>query len=105
LFVLLFSRLLGPLRGALVAAIAIVIFTILVGADPAVVRAAIMDWVALLAWLVGRRQAGLNTLVFTAFLMADNGYAASNPPEWLEKPAAAGSAAQRGAERPGGAPG
>jgi competence protein ComEC len=70
LFVLVFGKLLGHLRGALAAAIAIVIYTILVGADPAVVRAAIMGWVALLAWLVGRRQAGLTTLAFTAFLMA-----------------------------------
>ena len=70
LFVLLFSRLLGHLRGALAAAIAILIYTILVGADPAVVRAAIMGWVALLAWLVGRQQAGLTTLAFTAFVMA-----------------------------------
>ena len=70
LFVLLFSRLLGRLRGAIAAAFAIAIYTILVGADPAVVRAAIMGYVALLAWLVGRRQAGLTTLMFTAFMMA-----------------------------------
>ncbi|MCJ7658034.1 MAG: ComEC/Rec2 family competence protein [Anaerolineales bacterium] len=70
LFVLLFSKLLGRLRGAFAAAFAILVYTILVGADAAVVRAAIMGWVALLAWLVGRRQAGLTTLTFTAGVMA-----------------------------------
>jgi competence protein ComEC len=66
----LFGRWLGLQRGALVAAIGIAVYTILVGADAAVVRAAIMGWVALLARQVGRQQVGLNTLSFTAALMA-----------------------------------
>jgi competence protein ComEC len=68
--VILFSRFLGRLRGALIAGFAILVYTILVGADPAVVRAAVMGGVALIARLVGRRQDGLNTLAFTAFIMA-----------------------------------
>ncbi len=70
LFVALFSRLLGPRRGALAAVIGIAIYTLLVGADAAVVRAALMGGLALFARQVGRRQDGLNTLTFVAALMA-----------------------------------
>jgi len=70
LFVFLFSRLLGPRRGALVAVFGIALYTLLVGADAAVVRAALMGGLALFARQVGRRQDGLNTLTFVAALMA-----------------------------------
>jgi len=70
LFVALFSRLLGPRRGALAAVIGIAVYTLLVGADAAVVRAALMVGLALFARQVGRRQDGLNTLTFVAALMA-----------------------------------
>jgi competence protein ComEC len=61
---------LGPRRGALAALTGIVFYTLFVGADPAVVRAALMGAVTLLAIQVGRRQQGLNTLAFVAALMA-----------------------------------
>ncbi len=70
LVVALFSRLLGPRRGALAAVIGIALYTFLVGADAAVVRAALMGGLALFARQVGRRQDGLNTLAFVAALMA-----------------------------------
>lgn len=70
LLVTVFNRLLGPRRGALAAIIGIAIYTLLVGADAAVVRAAFMGGLALFARQVGRRQDGLNTLAFVAALMA-----------------------------------
>lgn len=69
LFVSLFSRLLGPRRGTAAAIAGIVLYTILVGADASVVRAAIMGSLALFARQFGRRQAALNTLAFTAAVM------------------------------------
>ncbi len=45
-------------------------YTVLVGADPAVVRAAIMGGLGLLARYLGRRQHGLTTLAVSAGLMA-----------------------------------
>ncbi|KAF0107574.1 MAG: competence protein ComEC [Anaerolineaceae bacterium] len=70
LFVTLFSRLLGPRRGAVAAVIGIVVYTILVGASASVVRAAIMGTFAIFARQVGRRQTALNTLTATAAVMA-----------------------------------
>jgi hypothetical protein len=52
----------GTRRAAIIALIGIAAYTILVGADAAVVRATIMGGTALFASLVGRRQDGLNTL-------------------------------------------
>jgi competence protein ComEC len=69
LFVTFFSRFLGPRRGALLAVIGIVFYTILVGGEAAVVRAAIMGGLALFARQVGRRQFALNTLLAVALLM------------------------------------
>lgn len=69
LFVTLFSRLLGTRRGMLVAVGGIFVYTILVGADAAVVRAAIMGTLGLFARQVGRRQSALNTLLFTGAVM------------------------------------
>ena len=70
LFLSLFGRVLGPRRGAVVAAVGIIFYTLLVGADAAVVRAAVMGIVALVARHVGRQQDGINTLFFVAALMA-----------------------------------
>jgi competence protein ComEC len=70
LFTFLFTRLLGTRRGALVSAIGIIFYTLMVGANPAVVRAAILGMLTLLGLQVGRRQVGLNSLVFVAALMA-----------------------------------
>ena len=71
----LFSRLFGSgefgvRRAAVFALLGIALYTILVGADAAVVRAAIMGGLALFATLLGRRQAGLNTLALVAAVMA-----------------------------------
>jgi len=70
LFVSIFGRLFGTRPGALVAAIMILLYTILVGANAAVVRAAIMGGLAILARQTRRRQAALNTLLVTAGVMA-----------------------------------
>ncbi|MGB7095210.1 MAG: ComEC/Rec2 family competence protein, partial [Anaerolineales bacterium] len=75
LLVGVFSRLFGSgqigiRRAAVFALLGIGLYTILVGADAAVVRAAIMGSLALFASLVGRRQAGLNTLALVAAVMA-----------------------------------
>lgn len=69
IFVTYFSRFLGERRGAILAVSAIILYTILVGGDAAVVRAAVMGTLALLARQLGRRQLGLNTLLAVALLM------------------------------------
>ena len=69
LFVTFFSKFLGPRRGALLAVIGIIFYTILVGGGAAVVRAALMGILALFAKQVGRRQFALNTLLAVALLM------------------------------------
>ena len=68
--IFVFGRLLGPRRGAVAAGVGIIFYTFLVGADPAVVRAAIMGIISLLAVQLGRRQIGLNTLAAVAAVMA-----------------------------------
>ena len=70
LFTRSFGRMLGPYKGGLAALVAITIYTVLVGADAAVVRAAIMGGLSLFAGLVGRRQSGVYTLVITAGAMS-----------------------------------
>ena len=69
IFFAFFSRFLGDRRGAAVAILVIIIYTFIVGADAAVVRAAVMGSLALLARQVGRRQTALNTLLAVAMLM------------------------------------
>jgi competence protein ComEC len=69
LFVVFFSRFLGPRRGAALAILGIILYTALVGGGAAVVRAAIMGSLALFARQVGRRQFALNTLLAVALLM------------------------------------
>jgi competence protein ComEC len=73
LFSTVFVRLLGKRRRFLAAglsAAAIGLYTILVGAEAAVVRAALMGALALFARQVGRQQDGLNSLGLVAALMA-----------------------------------
>jgi len=69
IFITFFSRFLGQKRGAVVAVLGIILYTFIVGADAAVVRAAIMGILALLAKQLGRRQMALNTLLVVALLM------------------------------------
>ncbi|HJS30046.1 MAG TPA: ComEC/Rec2 family competence protein, partial [Anaerolineales bacterium] len=70
LLMAVFGRLLGLRRGAVAAAAGVGAYTVLVGADAAVVRAAIMGMLAILARRTGRRQTALNSLAFAAALMA-----------------------------------
>ena len=53
LFISLFRRYFGARKGAIAAGLAITLYTILVGADAAVVRAAIMGGLALLTRQLG----------------------------------------------------
>src|SRR5687767_3357300 len=69
IFFVFFSRFFGERRGAVIAIVVIALYTIIVGADAAVVRAAIMGSLALFAKQVGRRQFALNTLLAVAFMM------------------------------------
>jgi competence protein ComEC len=74
LFAGLFTRLLGRFLtrwwAALAAALSIAAYTLLVGAEPAVVRAAIMGGLAIFGRELGRKSAGLNMLGFSAAVMA-----------------------------------
>ena len=69
IFFAFFSKFLGDRRGTIVAILGIALYTVLVGADAAVVRAAVMGSLALFAKQVGRRQVALNTLLVVAALM------------------------------------
>ncbi len=69
LFSSLFSRMLGGRWGALAAILAIAAYTVLVGAEPAVVRAAIMGGAGVFGGLFGRRGHGLNSLGLAALLL------------------------------------
>lgn len=68
-FSYLFNRFFNRYLAALVSAMAIILYTVFVGASPSVVRAAIMAVSAFGGHLVGRRQSGANALAFTAALM------------------------------------
>ncbi len=70
IFVFLFSRFFGRRWGAVAAIAGIMLYTILVGASPSVVRAAIMGSLSIFALQIGRRQAALNTLGTVAAVMA-----------------------------------
>jgi len=66
LFTLLFRCLLGRYKGAMAAAIGIILYTVLVGASAAVVRDAILGLLSLRVHQFGQRQADLNSLAFAA---------------------------------------
>jgi competence protein ComEC len=70
IFITLFSQIFGPRLGAILAIAGIAFYTLLVGAEAAVVRAALMGTLSIFAKQVGRRNLGLNTLAFVALLMA-----------------------------------
>ena len=73
LFTVVFLRLLGKRRrylAAVLSALVIALYTLLVGAGAAVVRAAILGGLSLLGRQIGRRQHGLNSLGIVAALMA-----------------------------------
>ncbi|MGH2621595.1 MAG: ComEC/Rec2 family competence protein [Anaerolineales bacterium] len=70
LVISLFGRWFGMRRGAVAAAIAILVYTLLVGADAAVVRAAIMGGLALLARYLGRQAHALASLSAAAVAMS-----------------------------------
>lgn len=69
IFFSMFKTLLGERLGAAAAVAGIAFYTVLVGADSAVVRAALMGSISLFARQVGRRNSGLNALAVVAFLM------------------------------------
>jgi len=62
LFSGVFTRLLGRRWGALTAVVGIIGYSLLVGGEAAVVRAAIMGGLGVLGGMFGRRQNGLNSL-------------------------------------------
>jgi len=64
-----FGHFLNRYWAALFSGLAIFVYTIFVGASPSVVRAALMAVTAFGGHLIGRRQAGLNALGFTAACM------------------------------------
>ena len=69
LFSRTFSRILNPRKAALAAVIGIGLYTILVGADAAVVRAAVMGGLSIFAQQIGRRQHGLNAAALASLIM------------------------------------
>jgi competence protein ComEC len=69
MFISFFGRAFGARRGMLAAGAGILLYTVLVGADAAVVRAAIMGGLSLLALRLGRRTHGLASLGAAAILM------------------------------------
>ncbi len=70
LFFTLFSRVLGQTRGTIVSILGIALYTFLVGADAAVVRAAIMGGISLTVRQLGRRNDGFNALMLSAVVMS-----------------------------------
>ncbi len=69
LFFGLAARLVPRIYAPLIAIPAIIAYTLLVGAQASVVRAAIMGSMALLGRQIGRQSAGANSLAFSAALM------------------------------------
>jgi competence protein ComEC len=65
-----FNRLLGARLGAIAAGAGILLYTVFVGSDPPVMRAALMGLIGLLALQVGRRQVGIHTLAVVSAIMA-----------------------------------
>ena len=66
IFASLFGRVLGKRLGTLAAVTAIALYTLLVGADAAVLRAALMGGMAIMVRQSGRVMTGVNSLVLTA---------------------------------------
>ena len=70
IFFSIFKNMFGEKLGAVFAILGIIFYTLLVGADAAVVRAAFMGSISLLARQLGRRNDGMNMLALVALLMA-----------------------------------
>lgn len=66
LFIFVFRRLFGRKRGMILTILVVILYTIMVGASAAVVRAAILAVMGLFGHEVGRRQTGLNSLAIVA---------------------------------------
>ncbi len=64
------TRLLGRWRGALAAVLLLAAYTLLVGGEPPVVRAAIFGVLAVFGRQVGRQQQGLNSTALASALLA-----------------------------------
>ncbi len=69
LFTVLFGRVFSRWWAALAALLAIAAYTLLVGAGPAVLRAAVMSALGLVAVQIGRSAGGLNALMLAAGVM------------------------------------
>ena len=69
LFAAVFGRLLGSKRGITAALVGVMLYVLMLGANAAVLRAAIMSSLALIARQFGRPQHGLNALLFSAAIM------------------------------------
>lgn len=69
-----FNRIFPYGVGALLSILTVGIYTLFVGAQPAVLRAAIMGIIAIPAYLLGRKVIGIHSLALTAAIMA-----AANP--------------------------
>lgn len=69
LFARFFGRILNRWQAALAAMLGIGLYTLLVGADPAVVRAAVMGGLSIFAHQIGRRQHGLNAAALASLTM------------------------------------
>ena len=69
LFTGIFTRLFGRRWGALAAILGIALYTLFVGGEAAVVRAAIMGSLGVMGGMFGRRQTGLNSLGLAIFGM------------------------------------
>lgn len=69
-FFSLFKNLFGERWGAVIAAVGILFYTLMVGAEAAVMRAALMGIISLAARQLGRRNMGMNALGAVALFMA-----------------------------------
>ena len=70
IFFSIFKNIFGERFGAIFAILGIIFYTLLVGAEAAVVRAAFMGSISLLARQLGRRNDGMNALAIVALVMA-----------------------------------
>ena len=69
LVIRLFRRIFKPVWAGILAVSAILFYTLLVGAEPSVVRAAIMGSLSIPAYYIGRRIIGINSLTVAAAIM------------------------------------
>ena len=69
LVIRLFRRIFKPVWAGILAVSAILFYTLLVGAEPSVVRAAIMGSLSIPAYYIGRRIIGVNSLTVAAAVM------------------------------------